>query len=179
MTTPIIDPAAPHTVEGLLRVVEERDAEVVLLKLMVDKLKLQLLRSRRARFGSSSEQLDDPQIALLDEEPLYEVPAPIVPAAPDAANAPQIDRKLPAHLPRESQVYPPETSTAHHDADGRPCGCTACGGRLHLIGRDVSEPRWPGQTAPPVARSNCSRQDGRNYAVAGVSARRAAASFSR
>jgi hypothetical protein len=49
VTTPINDPTTPHTVEGLLRVVEERDAEVVLLKLMVDKLKLQLLRSLRAR----------------------------------------------------------------------------------------------------------------------------------
>ena len=115
------------------------DAEVVLLKLMVDKLKLQLLRSLRARFGSSSEQFDVPQIALLEDEPLYERPAPVVPAAPDAANAPQIDRKLPAHLPRESQVHRPETSTTHHDADGQPCGCTACGGHLRLIGRDVSE----------------------------------------
>ena len=58
VTTPTDDPTTPHTVEGLLRVVEERDAEVMLLKLMVDKLKFQLLRSLRARFGSSSEQLD-------------------------------------------------------------------------------------------------------------------------
>ena len=35
----------------------QRDAEVALLKLMVDKLKLQLLRRARAQFGSSSEQL--------------------------------------------------------------------------------------------------------------------------
>ena len=65
MTTPTNDTTTPHTVEGLLRVVEERDAEVVLLKLMVDKLRLQLLRSLRARFGSSSEQFDDPQIAQI------------------------------------------------------------------------------------------------------------------
>ena len=32
VTTPINEPTTPHTVEGLLRVVEERDAEVVLLK---------------------------------------------------------------------------------------------------------------------------------------------------
>ena len=37
-----------------------------LLKLMVDKLKLQLLRARRAQYGRSSEQLDDPQIALIE-----------------------------------------------------------------------------------------------------------------
>ncbi len=40
MTTPINDPTTPHTVEGLLREVEERDVEAVRLKLMVDKLKL-------------------------------------------------------------------------------------------------------------------------------------------
>ena len=52
----------PHTVDALLRVIEVREAEVVLLKLMIDKLKLQLLRRVRAQFGPSSEQLDDPQI---------------------------------------------------------------------------------------------------------------------
>src|ERR1700712_3709020 len=106
---------------------------------MVDKLKLQLMRSLRARFGSSSEQLDDPQIALLEGEPLYERPTPIAVAEPDAANAPEIDRKLPAHLPREAQVYRPEATSDHHDANGQACGCTACGGRLRLIGLDVSE----------------------------------------
>ncbi|MEJ7747001.1 MAG: IS66 family transposase [Luteimonas sp.] len=123
----------------MLRVVEERNAEVVFLKLMVDKLKLQLLRNLRARFGSSSEQLDDPQIALIEGAPLYERPAPIPAAVPDAANAPEIDRRLPAHLPREAQVYRPEATLDHHDANGQPCGCTACGGRLRLIGQDVSE----------------------------------------
>ena len=138
MTPPINDSSTPHTVEGLLRVVQARDAEVVVLKLLVDKLKLQLLRSRRARFGSSSEQLDDPQITLIQGEPLYEQAAN-APARPDAANAPQIDRSLADHLPRETQVYRPEASSDHHDANGQACGCSACGGRLRLIGQDVSE----------------------------------------
>lgn len=116
-----------------------RDAEVVLLKLMVDKLKLQLMRSLRARFGSSSEQLEDPQIALIEGEPLYEHAAPIATGKSDAANAPQIDRKLAAHLPRETQVYRPPTTSDHHEASVQACGCTACGGRLRLIGQDVSE----------------------------------------
>ena len=38
---------------------------MTLLKLMVDKLKLQLLRRVRAEFGTSSEQLDA-QINLID-----------------------------------------------------------------------------------------------------------------
>ena len=128
----------PHTVDALLRVLDARDAEVVLLKLMVDKLKLQLLRRVRAQFGPSSEQLD-PQIALIEGVPLYELPPTKAGAKADAANAPAVDRKLPAHLPRDSQVYRPEASADHHDVNGQACGCTACGGRLRLIGQDVSE----------------------------------------
>jgi transposase len=33
----------------------------------------------------------------------------------------------------------PPTTGDHHDAIGQACGCTACGGRLRLIGQDVSE----------------------------------------
>ena len=130
----------PHTVDALLRVIEARDSEVVLLKLMVDKLKLQLLRARRAQFGRSSEQLDDPQIALIEGAPLDEQPAPKPTPKPDvAANSPGIDRQLPAHLPRDSQLHRPAATNAHHDAAGQACGCTACGGRLRQIGQDVSE----------------------------------------
>jgi transposase len=130
---------APHTVESLLRVVEARDAEVALLKLMVDKLKAQLLRRVRAQFGPSSEQLDGSQIALIEGRPLDELPPAKAPAKTEAANAPEVDRKLPAHLPRDLQVHRPQATDDHHDANGLACGCSACGGRLRLIGQDVSE----------------------------------------
>ena len=129
----------PHTIDSLLRVVEERDSQVAFLKLMVDKLALQLLRARRARFGSSSEQLDDPQIALIEGVPLYEHPAPKSASKAEAANSAGIDRQLPAHLPRDFQVHRPEATEAAHDTAGNTCGCTACGGRLRQIGADVSE----------------------------------------
>jgi transposase len=129
----------PHSVDSLLRIIEVRDAEVALLKLMVDKLKMQLLRRARAQFGSSSEQLGAAQIVLIEGGPLYEQAAPKTLAKVAAANAPDIDRSLPAHLPREPQVHRPETTAAHHDSAGQPCGCTACGGRLRQIGQDVSE----------------------------------------
>jgi transposase len=131
---------APHTVDSLLRVVQARDAEVALLKLLVDKLKVQLLRQMRARFGSSSEQLADPQMALIEGQLLYEGPS-VAKAAPkrDAANSEGFDRSLPAHLPRDNRVYRPEASHGHRDAAGRACGCAACGGRLRQIGQDVSE----------------------------------------
>ena len=41
-----------------------------MLKLLVDKLKLQLHRARRAKLGPASEQQDDPHIALLQSAPL-------------------------------------------------------------------------------------------------------------
>ena len=138
MSVPTTSPT-PHTVEALLRVVEERDSEVVFLKLMVDKLTLQLLRARRTQYGRSSEQLEDPQIALIEGTPLYEHPAPKAAPKAQAANSPGIDRQLPAHLPREDHVHRAAATNAAVDATGNDCGCTACGGRLRQIGADVSE----------------------------------------
>jgi len=130
----------PHSVEELLRVVQARDAEVVLLKLMVRKLKLQLARRNRSLFGSSSERFEDGQGSLIEPALLDEIaaPKPAGKTASPAANS-EIDRKLPAHLARDEQVHRPETTPAHHDKDGQACGCSACGGRLRRIGADVSE----------------------------------------
>lgn len=36
-------------------------------------------------------------------------------------------------------MHRPAATDAAHDAAGNACGCTACGGRLHQIGADVSE----------------------------------------
>ena len=105
---------------------------------MVDKLKLQLLRRVRAEFGTSSEQLDA-QINLIDITATQALPAVGAAVKTAPANAPEIDRSLPAHLPREAQVHRPNATTAHRDIAGQPCGCTACGGRLRQIGSDVSE----------------------------------------
>ena len=139
-------PTIAHTVESLLRLVQVRDAEVALLKLTVDKLKATLLRRTRAQYGTSSEQWDA-QLSLITQTEAARTQAPIPPvgaaAQKPAANDNEAhgaaDRKLPAHLPREDVITRPETSDAHHDAQGQACGCTACGGRLRQIGQDVSE----------------------------------------
>jgi transposase len=130
----------PQSIEALLRIVEARDAELRLAMLMIDKLKLQLARRNRVQFGPSSERFDDGQGTLVEPAALDEIPAArtAAPAMSPAANTPQIDRSLPAHLPREDQVHRPVTTPAHHDS-GQPCGCTACGGRLRRIGADISE----------------------------------------
>jgi transposase len=134
-----------HDIEALLHLVEARDAEITLLKLLVQKLKLQLARRNRMVFGSSSERFvdpaQDPQGSLLQGAVLDEMPARKAGTAAmsRAANNPAIDRSLPAHLPREPHVHHPETTSDHHDCAGQPCGCRVCGGRLREIGRDVSE----------------------------------------
>ena len=129
----------------LLLVVQAREAEIEMLKLLVQKLKLQLARRNRMVFGSTSERFadpgEDPQGTLLEGAVLDEIAKTRAPAAAAsrAANSPAIDRSLPAHLPREAQLHRPDASAEHRDAAGEPCGCGACGGRLREIGRDVSE----------------------------------------
>jgi transposase len=128
----------PQSSDELLALLQARDAEVGVLKLIVEKLKLQLARRNRADFGSASERFEGLQTSLLEEQPLDEVRSARAATQP-AANAPQIDRSLPAHLPREQQVHRPEATESRHDASGNACGCVACGGRLRQIGADISE----------------------------------------
>jgi transposase len=128
----------PDDVPTLQRRLQASESEVQLLKLMLDKLRLQLARRNRAEFGASSERFDDAQGTLLETAALDELAARKA-TTKLAANTPEVDRSLSAHLPREAHVHRPEVTAAHHDAAGQPCGCSACGGRLRQIGQDVSE----------------------------------------
>lgn len=127
----------PDDANLLKQHLRERVAEVSALKLMVDKLTLQLTRRLHARYGASSERFNDAQVSLLEPAALHELPLPRAPRA--AANAGTLDRRLPDHLPREQQELRPDTTPAHQDAAGQDCGCTSCGGRLRHIGADVSQ----------------------------------------
>jgi transposase len=125
----------PPTIDALVRVIAERDAEVALLKLMVDKLKAQLARRAREQYGRSSEQLGA-QLTLIAAE------APKAPTTGAANCAPQTkprklrrdQRQLPEHLPRETQVHHPKGFTPD-----TPCACSECGGKLRQIGQDVAD----------------------------------------
>jgi transposase len=124
----------PLTIDALLRVIAERDAEVAVLKLMVDKLRLQLARRVREQYGSSSEQLDA-QLTLITAEAPKAAPTDASPPAPGKKpRKPRRERKLPEHLPRETQVHYPKGYAAD-----TPCGCSECGGKLRPIGEDVAE----------------------------------------
>ncbi|WP_415654745.1 IS66 family transposase [Roseateles sp.] len=133
-----IDPISqlPDDAQLLKQQLRASANEVQRLKLMVDKLKLQLARRVRAEFGVSSERFDL-QASLI--EPIALEQLPVRKTTVPAANAGSIDRSLPDHLPREQREVRPATSPAHHDVAGQSCGCTACGGRLRSIGADVSE----------------------------------------
>jgi transposase len=127
---------------------EAREAELVAVKaglmakaLEIEKLKLQIARLRRMRFGRSSEKIARTieQLELKLEELEAETP---VASNETAANdeqpatveqSSQADRKkperrkLPAHLPACDIVHEPS------------CICPSCGGEMRKVGEDITE----------------------------------------
>lgn len=135
--------ALPNDAEALKRMLVRSQAELLEARLMVEKLKLQLLHYKRAKFGASSERLMDlAQLELLVEE-LESEHAAIDPDG--AAPAPSTSdshgtgdprkrparKPLPDHLPRETVVHQP--------SETQRCTCEGCDGRLRLLGQDVAE----------------------------------------
>jgi len=117
-------------------------AEIHAKTLHIEKLKMQLAVLRRARFGRSSEKLDQAieQLELLIGELETEVAAQDARAnAPDPAAAPApkapakprtqpVRRPLPPHLPRQTVLHEPA------------CTCPGCGGTtFSRIGEDTRE----------------------------------------
>lgn len=137
----------PSDVQSLHAMVLERD-------LLIEKLKLQIARMKRARFGASSEKLDTQivQLELIVEDLESTLSAHAADAttqkspSDDAATskaaaatpATPSSRVLPEHLPRERLVY----ELRHHGLAGATCGCKHCGADgeyLTELGADESE----------------------------------------
>lgn len=122
---------------ALKRLLLQREAELLEARLMVEKLKLEIARYKRQKFGASSERLTQlAQLELLVEELESEQARIEEPAAPDAvarkAEPIRPARKaLPPHLPRETLVHEPDAMVG--------CACADCGGTLRLLGEDVAE----------------------------------------
>jgi len=101
--------------------------------LEIEKLKVQIARLRKQRFGRSSEKLDHEieQLELIMEDlEASETPAAASPtAAPPAVETKSRTgrRPLPEHLPRREVVHEPS------------CACPACGGAMRQVGEDVTE----------------------------------------
>lgn len=137
----------PDDTQALKRMLVRSQAELLEARLMVEKLKLQLLHYKRAKFGASSERLTElAQLELLVEELESEraaidpdgmdgVPGPSDPDLHGTSTStprPRPARKpLPDHLPRQTVVHQPE--------DTQHCTCEGCDGRLRLLGQDVAE----------------------------------------
>lgn len=111
---------------------------VKLTTLQIEKLKLQLARLRRMKFGQSSERLtllaDQLELTLEDLEAEHAHAACVVAGdvSPEVLQAPGRKPRrepLPAHLPRQEVIHPAP------EADG----CTACGGTMSALGEDVTE----------------------------------------
>lgn len=106
----------------LRQVVAERDAELATARaklsratIEIEHLRVQLAALRRARFGRSSEKLDQAIAQLeLRLEDLEESEAEHVAAEPvrqkreARPRRPALRKPLPAHLPREIVVHEPE-----------------------------------------------------------------------
>jgi transposase len=134
----------PDDVATLKRLLVERDAEVarrlteletqraemLVARLLIEKLKLQIARLRRIQFGRRSEQHDArvEQLELIVEE--LETGLAASPVASETSPSPRtqpVRQPLPPTLPRETVVH------------ASACTCPDCGGALKQIGEDVAE----------------------------------------
>jgi transposase len=125
----------------LKRLLAEHRSLVESQKLEIERLKIQLARLRRWKFGRSSEQqeLAIAQIELTLEALQVVAPQTPVPSTPASITTlparerrQPVRRTLPAHLPRETVMH---ISAAVKNG----CTCTGCGGRLRKLGEDVAE----------------------------------------
>jgi len=114
------DPAElRETAEGLVQLVKSQ-------ALRIAKLEHQLAGHRRHRFGSKTETMDQLQLRLEEEEiAVAQVEPPAQRQAVEAKAKPK-RKPLPAGLPRHEEVLSP----------GAAC---ACGGKLRMLGEDVTE----------------------------------------
>jgi len=126
-------PDLPADVESLQQLVIAQRAEIVSRDVLIEKMRMELARLKRAQFGRSSEQLEQriAQLELSLEELEANQTQIATPALPAVGTPPErqrpVPRPLPDHLPRETLVH----ATA--------CRCTACGGELRPLGEDVAE----------------------------------------
>lgn len=131
----------PNDVEQLKRLVLEHRSHAQAQQLEIERLKIQLSRLRRWKFGRSSEQMElqIAQIELTLEALQAAVPKPpseTPPAAKDQVRSKPkrhpVRRALPAHLPRETIIHVSASV-------GNGCTCVDCGGKLRKLDQDVAE----------------------------------------
>src|SRR5215470_1780258 len=145
----------PNDIEEMKRLYLAQAAELAAAKaglmiyaLEIEKLKFQLARLRRQKYGSSSERiereiaqlelkLEEIEAAKAEAEAKGQAAAPATPAAPDAvttdqpapAKSKKPRRKFPEHLPRTTVVHPYPHA----------CPTPGCDGTLRKVGEDRTQ----------------------------------------
>ena len=123
----------PNDVASLKQLVETMRSALTSRDLEIEHLKLMLAKLRRAQYGRSSEQLDERinqlelSIEELEASAVQSAPAIL---APELAKDTPVRKPLPQSLPRDTVVHP---------AVPPGCACPACGGKLRVLGEDVTE----------------------------------------
>ena len=111
--------------------VAELRSQLLTRAVEIDRLKLLIARLRRMQFGRKSERLDGQIEQLeckLEELQTDEAVAEAKALHPKVVRQPSIRKPLPAHLPRQTETHLPTTES-----------CPECGGKLAVLGEDVSE----------------------------------------
>jgi transposase len=125
----------PNDVDSLKRLVLELQSAVDSHELEIERLKLLLARLRRARFGRSSEALDQQieqlELTLEELEASQAVRPVITVTALEKIPEKPVRQPLPEHLPREPM--------RHEAPTGPDCTCPECGGVLREMAPDVTE----------------------------------------
>jgi transposase len=123
----------PDDVESLKQLVVTMRQTLAHRDLHIEHLKLLLAKLQRARYGRSSEQLDERinQLELSIEE-LEAARAQDLPSIelPEQVKGKPVRKPLPASLARETVSHPPVPAESP---------CPSCGGKLRYLGEDVSE----------------------------------------
>jgi len=130
---PIDSTALPDDIAVLKGMIGELTRDAVAARAEIEKLRFQLARLKRSRFGRSSEKTDrtveqlELAIETLEEDDAQRLAGMPVISKAIEASAKQARRQLPAHLPREQVVHP------------GPCVCPQCGGALRQVSADVTD----------------------------------------
>jgi transposase len=126
--------------EALKALVLAQQSELASQKTEIENLNLLIFKLKRMQFGQRSEKLDrqvgqlELRLEDLEATEAASEPEPIDPATATSMATPQKQRRkparrpLPAALPRETVTHSPKQEA-----------CPDCGGKLRLLGEDVSE----------------------------------------
>ena len=130
-----IDYTSTTDLETLWQRLRDRDA-------LVERLKEEVIRLRRWRFGRSSEVLD---ANIAPELPLTGGVTPPEPAAVQVSEAPKLPKLMAVETAphgasrRPARALPPELPRVVREHIPENCNCPECGNQLSRLGQDTSE----------------------------------------